>query len=100
MELSTDCLYDLNWWLQNISKSGYSLAQRNYSYKFFSDASSSGWGAVCLSQKTGGFWNKDEARYHINYLELLATFYALKSFVKNELNLNILLKVDNITAIA
>ena len=30
--------------------------------------------------KTGGIWNYDEKENHINYLELLAVFYALKAF--------------------
>lgn len=47
-----------------------------------------------------GFWNEKEKTNHINYLELLAIFYALKSFAKTSNNCNILLRVDNTTAIS
>ena len=33
---------------------------------------------------TGGKWNAIESDFQINYLELLAVFYALKSFFKTE----------------
>lgn len=82
MELSTDSLSDLNWWLDNINRSGCTVIQRCYSYTIFSNASSSDWGAVCSAQETGGFWNKEEAKHHINYLELLASLYSLQSFVQ------------------
>jgi ribonuclease HI len=45
------------------------------------DASLLGWGAVMNDSKTGGIWNYDEKENHINYLELLAVFYALKAFL-------------------
>ena len=35
-----------------------------------------------------------------NYLELLATTLALKTFVKNKTGMSVLLKIDNTTAIA
>lgn len=41
-----------------------------------------------------------EQRYHINYLELLAAFLALKTFTKELTNCKILLKLDNTTAIS
>ena len=37
---------------------------------------------------------------HINYLELLAAFLALKSFARQERSISILLWLDNVTAIA
>ena len=45
-----------------------------------SDVSTSGWGASCEGRNTGGPWTSHETSYHINYLELLAAFLALKSF--------------------
>ena len=35
------------------------------------DASSSGWGAFCQGEATGGCWNSEEQNLHINVLELL-----------------------------
>lgn len=39
-------------------------------------------------------------KYHINYLELLASFLALKTFATNYHDCKILLRIDNTTAIA
>ena len=44
------------------------------------DASMDGWGAVFGTCSTGGLWATQEARNHINYLELLAVFLGLQAF--------------------
>ena len=64
------------------------------------DASRAGWGACCKTTKTGGPWTPQEKEKHINYLELLAVFLALKSFTCHSKRVHILLRVDNVTAIA
>jgi hypothetical protein len=46
------------------------------------DASTKGWGASYLHQKTGGQWQKEESRAHINVLELKAAYLALQALVK------------------
>ena len=48
----------------------------------------------------GGRWNWIENKCHINSLELQAAFFCLKSFRKNKTRLNVLLKLDNTTAVA
>ena len=48
----------------------------------------------------GGPWVPLERSHHINYLELLATFLALKTFATNTHNQAILLRLDNVTAMA
>ena len=60
-----------------------------------SDASQKGWGAHCMETSTGGCWSSMEAQYHINYLELLAAFLALKTFANHQKGL-ILLKMDSV----
>ena len=48
-----------------------------------SDASMKGWGTILNNYtRTGGLWSPPEASHHINYLELLATFLAMKVFGK------------------
>ena len=54
-----------------------------------------GWGAHCLQQQTGGRWSSEEQGNHINYLELLAAFLALKSFAKTRHHCHIMLRLDN-----
>ena len=63
-----------------------------------SDASQKGWGARCMETSTGGCWSTMEAQYHINYLELLAAFLALKTFANDQKGL-ILLRMDNVSAV-
>ena len=61
------------------------------------DASNRGWGASCPTQRsrTGGLWPTQEASHHINYLELLAAFLAVKTFARS--HSVILLKMDSIS---
>lgn len=66
----------------------------------YSDASSTGWGASCHRQIAYGHWNSREKSYHINYLELLASFNSLKTFASDQHNCEILLRIDNSTTIA
>lgn len=90
---------DIMWWINNIADSSVSLRQLTYKIEIFSDSSNYAWGAVCNNTHTGGFWNKTDQTKHINFLELKAAFFALKSFTKNVHDCNILLRIDNTTAI-
>ena len=65
-----------------------------------SDASMLDWGVSLNNTSMGGPWVPQERSHHINYLELLATFLALKTFATNTHNQAILLRLDNVTAMA
>ena len=41
----------------------------------------------------------EESQFHINYLELLAAFLAIQSFVKSERHLTVYLYMDNVSAL-
>ncbi len=71
---------DLQWWIENLPKQHRNISHGTPDKVITSDASEVGWGAVCGTTKIGGRWSSDEINHHINYLELLAIFYALKSF--------------------
>jgi putative heme iron utilization protein len=60
------------------------------------DASTQGWGSVFMSFQIGGRWNETENKQPINYLELLAAFYALRDVE----GMHVGLKMDNTCAIA
>ena len=64
------------------------------------DASTQGWGSVCNGVRIRGLWSQEERLHHINYLELLAGAFALKSFTKEQILLHVRLRMDNTTAIA
>jgi hypothetical protein len=57
-------------------------------------------GACCKEDKTHGFWNVKDREHHINYLELLSAFFGLRCFARHLHDCNILLRIDNTTAIS
>lgn len=93
-------LEDLNWWIKNINHTFNYLSTPEFSLEIFTDASRTGWGAVCNGKQVYGGWKPEEKEYHINFLELLAVYLALKCFVLDKSNCAILLRVDNTTAIS
>ena len=48
--------------------------------------------------RTGGLWSIEEQKLHINCLELTAVLLAVKSFAKERMDINILIRTDNISA--
>ena len=93
---------DLNWWT-TLDKRTISapLNVPMPSQSIDSDASMKGWGAILNNQTcTGGLWSPQEASHHINYLELLAAFLAMKAFGKTWLSITVLLRLDNVTVVA
>lgn len=93
-------LNDLNWWKLNVFKISNSMKTASYDLEIYTDASRTGWGAVCNTERARGAWKINELESHINYLELLAVFLALKYFASEKHDCSILLRVDNTTAIS
>lgn len=91
---------DLTWWLHNIDSCQNPIRTGNYKLEIFSDASRTGWGIKCLSDSASGQWSNTELEEHINSLELRAAFFGLKIYAKEYQNCEILLRIDNTTAIA
>lgn len=58
------------------------------------------WGAACRDDKVNGLWKVEERNKHIHFLELKAEFYGIKCFLHELKNCEILLQIDNITALA
>ena len=101
ISLDKETVCDLQWWTGPVSGfNGRPLQISSWDLTIESDASLQGWGASCQGRSTGGPWTMKERRHHINFLELLAAFLALKSFVRGRKNITILLLLDNVTAIA
>jgi len=91
---------DLNWWQRNAIIGKNPIRLHKFTAEISSDASLTGWGAHFQGTSTHGFWTKKEKQFSINYLELLAAFFALECFVSELRNCEILLRLDNTTAIA
>lgn len=91
---------DLEWWLNSIPVAKNPIRSLNYRLEIFSDASLTGWGAHCNGENANGFWSLGERKLHINQLEIIAAFLALKCFAKEAQECEILLRIDNTTAIS
>ena len=100
MIISKEIKNDICWWIQNIPDSNKSFDIESYSKVIYTDASDSGWGATDNTKEIFGFWNEHELGLHINYKELLAVKYALEGIANELKDCNLLLRVDNTTAIA
>lgn len=100
--LSNTIKVEMRWWHHALTNNkGINIVlNRDFTLEIFSDASLTGWGAFCENTVTHGFWNETEDKNHINYLEVLAAFNALKSFASHLSDCSILLRIDNVTDIA
>ncbi len=59
------------------------------------DASLTGWGAVMSGHPARGLYSGHHLTWHINCLEMLAMFRALKHFLPDLKNHNVLVRTDN-----
>ncbi|KMQ83085.1 reverse transcriptase and recombinase [Lasius niger] len=99
MELNDEIKEYFDWWKSHIATAKCSIKSFEPALEIFSDALS-GWDVLCQGQRAHGYWNKEEKKCHINYLELLSTFFGLKCFAEKVRSSDILLRIDNTTAIA
>lgn len=72
----------------------------DFDTELYTDASNTGWGATTGDVECHGFWTEEQKSFHINYKELLAVKLALEKLAAHLRNCQILLRVDNTTAIA
>ena len=100
-QLTQEAKPDLQWWISSLPLHCLNpIVKPETTLIIESDASNSGWGATCQGVRTGGKWTSLEVQEHINYLEMKAAFLALQSFPKGRLNMVVLIRSDNRTAIA
>lgn len=90
----------LQWWYNAIQNPVSRIREDKHDLEIFSDASNTGWGAACGGETASGLWSAQDLTHHINYLEILAAFIGLKVFAKDLNNCQILLRVDNTTAMS
>lgn len=100
MNIPSSVLPDLEWWCRAIEHPINKIKQNKFSLEIYSDASTTGWGAACGEKTVSGMWRDDKRSRHINYLEILAAFFGIKLFTKSSYDCQILLKIDNTTAIS
>jgi len=95
-------LQDFEWWINILSdpKQSNKIRSGNFAREIFSDASLNGWGASWREARTHGWWSDSDKTLHINALELKAAFNALRCFASDLHDCDILLRIDNTTALA
>ena len=99
--LSTEAKGELQWWLAHLNAwNGRALVRPSPDVIIETDASRTGWGAVCQGVTTEGLWSQMEKKLHINCLELLAGSFAVKSFTRDRLCVHVRLRMDNVSAVA
>ena len=99
-ELSGVILDELKWWKVNLKDNVHFIKDGKFRLTIFTDASLTGWGATDGSREIYGHWSVKERSFHINYLELLTIKIALKEIASDIRNAQILLRVNNTTAIS
>ena len=97
--LSQEAVDDLDWWIANIYQARKLISRDTPDVVMETDASTKGWGAF-KEVSTGGRWDSEEAKLHINCLELLAAFFGLKCFCSELRDCHVRIMVDNTTAVA
>ncbi|XP_039303447.1 uncharacterized protein LOC120357343 [Solenopsis invicta] len=100
MHITKAAIEDLQWWKRVVPLGYNPIRVQKFNMEIYSDSSTTGWGAYCNNVRISGFWSKKERKCHINYLELKAAFLALQSFASELVSCEILLRLDNTTAIA
>ena len=99
--LNQESRKDLEWWTENLSRwNGRPLQESSPILTIETDASLTGWGAFCQGVMTGGCWSMTEKAHHINSLEMLAAFFAIKAFARSYQGISVLIRSDNQTVVA
>ena len=92
---------ELDWWVQNLDlNNGRCILCTVPKIVIESDASKSGWVAVCQGQSAGGPWSQEERREHINLLELKAAHMVVLIFTQRLKPDSTHLQMDNQAALA
>ena len=86
-------------WIPLSAWNGKTIMTDKPSLVIESDASIRGWGASCEGAWTGSSWSSEERQWHINCLEALAAFHAVKCFVRDRKSITMLLRMDHTTAV-
>ena len=101
MVLSADARSELHWWHKYIDTMSAPIQQKPITVEIATDASMcQGWGAVLEELTTGGAWDAEQQDLHINVKEMMAIYYALRSFVTRIQHQHVRVLCDNTTAVA
>ncbi|XP_068704681.1 uncharacterized protein [Montipora foliosa] len=100
MSLSAKARSELHWWVINVNTAFKNIIQTNPDLTLTTDASNTGWGAMCEEQQTGGLWSAKEHSFQINYLEMKAVLFGLQSLCSDLTDKHIRIQSDNTTTVS
>ena len=100
MVISPQMKVDLLWWVKNVKTQVYHVERLTISVVIHTDASLLGWGCKSDDESSAnGRWNATESTFHINCLELLAIFHALRALCAQMTDVHIRIVSDSSTAV-
>lgn len=85
------------WWIDSIEPASNPITRGDVDITITLDASKQDFGAATSDSSTGELWTAEEAKEHINFLEMLAVLFALKSFRTLTYGKHVKVMVDNTT---
>ena len=88
---------DIRWWAENVLDAWSPINRGLPSMTLTTDASGYGWGAVLEEENrtTGGLFDSDEGKFHINVKETMAVRFGLESLCQTKTNCHLRLMSDN-----
>ncbi|KAI2660335.1 enzymatic polyprotein [Labeo rohita] len=96
IKVTRRCLRGLDMWKKPwFLSQGPVLGAPCHRVTLATDASLTGWGAVMSGHSARGLWSGRHLTWHINCLEMLAVFRALKHFLPNLIGRHVLVRTDN-----
>lgn len=98
--LTCDARDDIGWWIENVQSVFNYIVPPNPDIEIRTDASGFAWGAYCSGVYANGHFSEKEMPLSINTKETLAIKYGLFSFEKELTGKNVLVRTDNMTALA
>ncbi|KAI2646378.1 ORF V: Enzymatic polyprotein [Labeo rohita] len=101
VNVTPSCRKTLSPWTDIVFlRSGVPLEQVSRRIVVTTDASKTGWGAICNGQAAFGVWTGPRLLWHINCLELLAVLLALRRFRPLIQGKHVLVRSDNTATVA
>ena len=101
IKLTAEAVEELKWWENNLEIwNGKAIILGPPKVTITTDASGTGWGAVCMEKTAQGLWSMLERNYGNNILEFMAGGFGVQSFETETTGKVVLLQMDNTTAIS
>ncbi|KAI2665856.1 Transposon Ty3-G Gag-Pol polyprotein [Labeo rohita] len=101
IKVTRRCLHALDVWRKPwFLSQGPVLGVPCHRVTLVTDPSLTGWGAVMSGHPARGLWSGHQLTWHINCLEILAVFQALKHFLPDLRARHVLVRTDNTTLVS